>query len=138
MAGVAHSTDRELINRSPRALELLLFYREVVPDLIDLESILAQRHADGERQFDAVHFSIVLEIDFNRNFAVDRALGNEFSSDEQPRLKIEEPFFVTAFSRRRLYAISRVVSDRRLAEEGHFWINLFEPDIPVKIGGAFF
>src|SRR5262249_7249127 len=137
-AGSAHSTDRELIKRSPRALEHRVYYREVVPYPIDLESVFLRWHPDSEGQFDAVHLLVILVIGFNRNLAIDRALGNEFFSDEQPCLSLKEPFFGATLGRRRLYAISRMIADRRLAYEGHFWIKLPELDFPVKLGFAHF
>src|SRR5215475_12314239 len=138
MARSAHSTDRELIKRSSRTLELCIIDRDVVFDFSDRVSVFVRRLANDEGQFDAVHLSIVLEIGFNRNLATAYTLGDGICSDEQPRLSIEVPFFGATFGRRCLYAICRMVGDLRLAYESHFWIKLLELDIPVKLVVAFF
>src|SRR5262245_65508669 len=86
MDGSLHSTDREFINRRPRALELFLFNRNVVPELLEFVLIFPLRLAEDEGQLYAVHFAIVLEVGCIWNLPLLYTLKSGIYAGEQPSL----------------------------------------------------
>ncbi len=123
-----------LCRRARRLFKPRVVNLDVVLDLCDfeLEGDATIESADAERQLDAVHGAVIVQVFALCDLAID---GAALCADEQAALRVEVPTFGVAGARR-FEHVSLARADRLSADEHELREQLVELDRQVEVGFA--